>query len=150
MGIPPHIIIIGMPIDIILFIMSQRAVIISIEAASIGIILQTMPSFCISQVIFAIIGIIIGMGMPFIIMPFIIGMLFIIEPIIDMGDMGDMGIIEPIIGMDIIGIEPFIIDGIMWFIMPFIMFGIIIGIALFIIGIAFITAIPRPVGFAIT
>ena len=60
-GMPPIIIIIGIPIAIILFIISQRWVIISMPCASIGIILQTMPSFDISQLIFVIIGI-IGMG----------------------------------------------------------------------------------------
>jgi hypothetical protein len=96
-GMPLHISAIGMPIPIIEFRASQHSFIISICDASIGIIRQTIPSFPISQLIRAIIG-------PRIIMGIIIGM-----PIIGIGMP-----IPPIIGMGIpippiIGIIPFII-----------------------------------------
>jgi hypothetical protein len=137
-GIPPHIIIIGMPCDIILDIMSQRCVIISIICASIGIILTIMPSLVISQLILHIMGAImfmepfimfIGIGimfMPFIMgIPFIIGMPFIIG-------------IPIIMGMVFIGIA-FIMG------MPFIMF---IGIGIGIMFIAFIIGFPPSVAKA--
>lgn len=142
-GIPPHIIMHGMPMFIMDIIICMRSFIMSICDMSIGIILQTMPSLPISIVILhiigmfimpmgfmPIIGIIIGMPMPIIgfIMPFIIGIMFIIG-----------FIMPPIIGiMFIIGFMP-----IMGFIpiIPFIPFGIelIIGIPMLaFIGIAFI------------
>ncbi|CCG41118.1 hypothetical protein [Magnetospirillum molischianum] len=90
-GIPLHIIIIGMPIAIIVVMRSHIAVIMSMVMPAVGIILQTMPSAVISQVIAQqgvgiIIGIImplfiIGMVIPFIIgiiMPFIIGICIVV------------------------------------------------------------------------
>jgi len=69
-GIPLHIIIIGMPIAIIAVMRSHIAVIISMVMPAVGIILQTMPSAVISQVIAQHgVGIIIGIIMPL----FIIG-----------------------------------------------------------------------------
>ncbi|AKJ02106.1 Hypothetical protein AA314_03732 [Archangium gephyra] len=89
MGMPLHIIIIGIPMAIMEFIASQHSFIISIWPASMGIIRHIMPSLPISQVIRAIIGMRIIMGI-------IIGM----PPII-----GFMPIMPPIIGfMPIIGI----------------------------------------------
>lgn len=61
-GIPPHITITGIPIAIIALMAEQRSLIIVIWAASVGIILQTMPSLVISAVIRHIIGIGIIMG----------------------------------------------------------------------------------------
>ena len=111
---PPHIIIVGAPMAIIAFMASQRSFMRGIIDASIGVIFIIMPSFVISQDILhiigimlpAIMGIIIGIIMPFIIgiMPFIIG---IIPPI---GMVPPAGI--PPIGMLFIGIpiiEPLII-----------------------------------------
>jgi hypothetical protein len=106
---PPHIIIIGMPPDIMDIMRLQHSMNMSLSMPSIGFISHVMPSAVIVQVIMPII---IG-----IIMPFIIGM----PPIIG---------IPPII--DIIG---FIIPPIIGFIMPPII-GFI-GIMLFIIGIMF-------------
>jgi hypothetical protein len=101
-GIPQHIIIIGIPIAMHFIMLSQHPFIISMVMPSIGVILHIMPSLVISMVILHIIGgFIIGMGI-------IIGIIFGM-PIID-------GIIIPII----CGI---IIEGI-------IMLGIICGIAL--------------------
>jgi hypothetical protein len=51
MGIPPHIIIIGMPMAIIFIMASQRSFIMSMLMPSMGIILQIMPSLPISMVI---------------------------------------------------------------------------------------------------
>lgn len=119
---PLHIIMHGIPMCIMLFIISQRDFIISICDMSIGIILHVMPSLVISQVILHIIGI-----MPMPIIGIIIGMPFIMLPIIGI-------MLPPIIGiMFIIGFIPII--GIM-FIMGFMP---IIG---FIIGIEFIIGIP--------
>ena len=81
MGMPLHIIIIGAPIAIMEFMASQHSFIIAMSVPSIGIILQTMPSLPISQVIRqviirAIMGIIIGMPIPIpigIMLPIIIG-----------------------------------------------------------------------------
>jgi len=107
-GMPPHIIIIGAPIAIIELIASQRSFMRGIIDASTGIIFMTMPSFVISQDILHIIGAIpppimgIIMG---IIMPFIIGMFMFGMPII-MGIIPPpiMGIImPPIIGMPLMG-----------------------------------------------
>lgn len=78
-GMPPHIIIIGMPAAIIAAILSQHIFIMSmVMPPSIGIILQTMPASVISIVILHI-GIIIGgiiIGMP--IPPPIIGIIIFI------------------------------------------------------------------------
>jgi hypothetical protein len=129
-GMPPHIIIIGAPMAIIDCMASQRSFMRGIIDASVGIIFIIMPSFVISQDILHIIGImpdiIIGIIMPPI-MPFIMGMPFIIMPFI-------MGIMPmPIIW----GIMPFIIGimfGIMLFIgiepIPFIIEPFIIGIGI--------------------
>ena len=78
--IPPHIIIMGMPIFIMAFIWSQHFCIISAVMLAIGAILQTISPPTISQVIFAIIGIIIGIIDICGIMPpmFIIGITFVI------------------------------------------------------------------------
>jgi hypothetical protein len=135
-GMPLHISIIGIPMAIIEFRASQHSFIISICDCSIGVIRQTIPSLAISQLIRAIIGprIIMGIiiGMP------IIGMGIPIPPIIGMGIP-----IPPIIGMGIpippiIGIIPGpIIPGIPIPIIPGIPIPIIPGIP-----------IPIPVGFA--
>jgi len=119
-GMPFIVIIMGMPAFIMDIIISQQLFIMSICEASMGIILQTMPSLPISQTMRQVIMGIIGMPPVIGIIPFIIGM----PPII--------GIIPFIIGMPpimpfIIGIIPFIIG------MPF-----IIGIIPFIIGMPFI------------
>jgi len=134
-GMPLHIIMTGMPMAIMFIIISQQLFIISICEGSMGIILQTMPSLLISQVMRHIIMGIIGMpfiiGIPFImgmppiigIMPFIMGIPFIMgmPPII-----GIPPIMPFIIGMPpIIGIMPFIIGmPPIWGIIPFII-GII-------------------------
>ena len=115
-GMPPHIIMHGIPFCIIDIIMFMRSFIISICEGSMGIIRQIIPSLPISHVILHIIGImpvigiIIGIG---------IGM-----PIIMFG-IGDGAPQKPIIGP---------VAGIVWF-MPII--GIICCMW-FIIGIAFI------------
>ncbi len=92
MGMPLHIIIIGIPMDIMEFIASQQSFIISMEPCSVGIILHIMPSLVISQVIRHIIGmrmgIIIGIMPP---IPIIMGFIPIMPFI--------MGIIPPIIGI---------------------------------------------------
>lgn len=114
---PLHDIMHGIPIAIIAFVALQRSCIIAMPEPSMGRMVQTMPSFVISNVIRHIIGIaIIGMPMPIMPMP-------------------DM---PPIIGMPpimpgIIGI-PAPPIAIMGFIMPmpFIAIGMGIGI---IIGI---------------
>src|ERR1051326_4892567 len=111
---PPHIIMQGIPACIIDIIISQRPFIISIWAGSIGIILQTIPSLPISQVILHIIGI-----MPMPIIGIIIGMPM---PMCIMGFMP----IPIIMGFIIIGFIP------MWPMWPIIGF---IGIWWFIIGI---------------
>ena len=92
-GIPPHIIMAGMPMAIMPLIISQQPFIISICAGSIGIILQTMPSLVISMVIRHIMGrmpIIMGMGIG--IMPGIGLIPFIMEPIMP-GIIIGMGIV---------------------------------------------------------
>ena len=69
MPMPPHIIIMGMPLPIIVIICLQHSMNMSFDASSIGIISQTMPLSVILQVILAII---IGIIIPFIMfMPFI-------------------------------------------------------------------------------
>jgi hypothetical protein len=136
----------GMPMLIIAFIALQRSAIISIADASIGIILQTMPSLVISTVILHIIGMaIIGIIMPPIIgMPGMPPIGIIPPPIIGICCMPPIGIIPPPIGIDCmppIGIIP--------------LMGIIIGIIMgmapgfagvmppAIIGIALIGVIGR-------
>jgi hypothetical protein len=119
-GMPPHIIMHGIPLAIIDVIIVIRSFIISIIEGSIGIILQIMPSLPISQVILHIIGI---MPMPIIGICIIMGMPIII---------GFMPM--PIIIGFIMGFIPIIIGFIMGFI-PIIGIGFIIG---WLIGIAFI------------
>lgn len=66
---PPHIIIIGMPADIILHMASQLCMNMSFMDASIGIISQVMPVGVIVQVILHIIigiGICMGIMLPII------------------------------------------------------------------------------------
>ena len=93
---PPHAIIIGMPIVVMLIMRWQHSMNISFMAASTGVISQVMPVGVMVQVILhIIIGIGIGIGvMPPIIgiMPFIMG---IMAPIIC------IGIMPAIIGMAI-------------------------------------------------
>jgi len=104
-GMPPHDIIMGMPVPIMAIMRWQAAMNISFEVPSIGIISQTMPISVILQVIIAIMT---GIGMPPMpiigIMPFIMG----IMPIIGFIIIGFIiiGIIEPI--MPIMGIADFI------------------------------------------
>ncbi|ARM16235.1 MULTISPECIES: hypothetical protein [Rhizobium] len=98
---PPHIIIIGMPPDIMDIMRLQHSMNMSLSMPSIGFISQTMPSAVMLHFIEPII-IIIGMeAIIGIIAPFIMGM----PPII--------GIIPPIIGFIMAGIMLFII-GIMF------------------------------------
>jgi hypothetical protein len=124
MGMPPHVIIMGIPELIIFIIDSMRSRMPSIDCPSDGIILQTMPSLVISICMRHIIGAMPGIVPPIIgIMPPIIGIMFgIMPPII--GIM--FGIMPPIIGImpPIIGIMPPII-GIMPGIIPPIMLPII-------------------------
>ncbi|WP_437620732.1 hypothetical protein [Sorangium sp. So ce1151] len=120
MGIPPHIIVIGIPADIIFIIASQRSLSMSIDMPSGGIILQVIPSLPISQDILHI----IGMPMPimFCIMLIMLGIIGVPMPIM-LGIMPIMLGIMPIM----LGIMPGIIGmpmPIMFCIMP-IMFGII-------------------------
>lgn len=82
---PPHIIIMGMPLPIMAIMRLQHSIIMSVDASSIGVISQTMPVAVILQVI---LHIIIGIGIA-------------------------MPGIPPAIGMPIIGIMPFIIIGLM-------------------------------------
>jgi len=87
MVMPPHIIIIGMPIFIIAIIRSQHSMNMSFIDSSMGIISHFMPVGVMVQVI---LHIIIAIGMPIIgIMPFIIG---IMPPIIGMGIIVCIGI----------------------------------------------------------
>jgi len=78
-GMPPHIIIIGMPMFIMAIMRSQAIFIMSMVMPSPGVILQTIPVGVISQVIMQVMvgmpmfmGICIIMGM-FIGMPMFIG-----------------------------------------------------------------------------
>lgn len=87
-----HIIIIGMPDDIMDIMRLQHSMNMSLSMPSIGIISQTMPLGVILQLILPIIICIMG-----IIIGFIIGMPPIIEPII-----GFIMGIPPIIGMPLI------------------------------------------------
>lgn len=92
MVMPPHIIIIGMPIFIIAIIRWQHSMNMSFMDSSIGIISHFMPVGVMVQVI---LHIIMAIGMP------IIGIMLFI-----------MGIMPPIIGMGIIvciGIAAFIL-----------------------------------------
>lgn len=92
-GMPPHMTIMGMPIFIIAIIRSQHIFIMSmVMPPSMGIILQTIPSAVISQVIMHM-GII---GMP------IMGIVGMVPP------MPIIGIIPPIpiMGIPIMGIMP--------------------------------------------
>jgi hypothetical protein len=97
----------GMPMAIIELMASEHSFSISMLVPSIGIILQTMPSFPISQVMRTIIGriigmgIIIGIGMP--IIPLIMG--FIIGIGMPMPIIGFMPIMPFIIGIDCMGME---------------------------------------------
>jgi hypothetical protein len=114
MVMPPHVIVMGMPMAIIFVMASQRSRIISRVVPSMGATLQVMPSLPISRVArhitTGIMPIMLG-----IIMPGIIGIMpGIIEPIMP-------GIIMP----GIIGIMPGIIEPIMLGIMGIIMPGII-------------------------
>ncbi|WP_437895075.1 hypothetical protein [Sorangium sp. So ce124] len=114
MGIPPHIIIMGIPADIIFVMASQRSFSMSIDMPSGGINLQVIPSFVISHDILHIIGMlmpimgIIGMPMP--IMPGIIGMPMPIMP-------GIIGMPMPIMP-GIIGMPMPIMLGIIGMLMP--------------------------------
>jgi hypothetical protein len=136
-GMPPHIIIIGAPMAIIAVMASQRSFMRGIIDASIGVIFIIIPSLVISQDILHIIGImpppIMGIIIG-IIMPFIIGMGIMLPFII--------GIMPFIIGMFMgIGIMPPFIMGIMPFIGMFMLPGMFIGIPIIdvplIIGMAF-------------
>ncbi|UQA58444.1 hypothetical protein [Polyangium aurulentum] len=66
MGMPPHIIIMGMPELIMRIIASHRSFMVSMDMPSVGIILQVIPSLPISQDTLHI------MGIPMPIMPGII------------------------------------------------------------------------------
>lgn len=101
MPMPPHIIIMGIPLPIMVIMRLQHSMNMSLDMSSIGIISQTMPSAVILQVILAII---IGIIMP----P--IGIILPIMGII-MPFMGMPPIIGFIIGIPLIGIMPFIIMG---------------------------------------
>jgi hypothetical protein len=95
-GMFPHAITIGIPMAIMRVIISQRSRIMSIEALSIGMHLQTMPSLVISQVIRHIIGAIMG-----IIIGIIMGMLIPmpIDGIMFMPMLPAIGIIGAIMGI---------------------------------------------------
>ncbi len=55
-GVLPHIMVIGMPQAIMLFIVSQHILSISMLIMPVGIIMQVMPDAVISQVIVGIIA----------------------------------------------------------------------------------------------
>jgi len=100
MGMPPHIIIMGMPAPIMVIMRWQHSLNISMDMPSPGMTLQVMALPDISQLIF-IIGTAIGI-MPGIIgiIPLIMGMppiIGIMPGIMDMPDI--MGIIPPIMGI---------------------------------------------------
>lgn len=105
MGMPPQAIIMGMPLFMAVIMRSQVSVNICMDMPSMGVISQVMPLSVMVQVMEAII-----MGMA------IMGM----APIIGMFIMGIF-----IIGMFIIGAP---------FIMPGIMFGIIVDIGFIILA----------------
>jgi len=113
-AIPPHIIIIGMPLPIMVHICLQHCIIMSFIAGSIGVISQVMPSAVMVQdILHIIIGIIMPpIGIPPIIgiMPFIIGIIPFIIGIMP----------PPIIGIIVLGIME----------LGIIAFGIIAGIAI--------------------
>jgi len=118
-GMPPLIIMTGMPAPIIVIMRWQHSLNMSIDMPSLGMTLHIMPLAVISHDIF-----IIGTGMPDIIGIMPLPIIGIMLPIIGM---------PPIIGF-IMGIMPPIIP-IMGFIMGFIIIGfIIIGIMPPIIG----------------
>lgn len=131
-GMPPHIIMAGIPIDIIEFMASQRCCIIGIIDGSIGIIFIIMPSFVISQDTLHCIGIIIPpiIGIIMGIMPGIIPFMPIMPFII--------GIIGIIVG---IGIG---IDGIMLFMSELMAFIAFIGFIMGFMFIAFMAAHATP------
>jgi hypothetical protein len=138
-GMPPIIIIMGIPMPIIFIIASQRSRIISRVTPSAGMILQTIPSLPISMVMRQAIGIPIP-DIMFGIIPGII-MLGIMPGIIM------LGIIPGIIMLGIImfGIIPGIIPGI---IMPGIIpdiIGIELPIGICIAGIMAVFSILLPV-----
>jgi hypothetical protein len=93
-GMPGHIIMLGMPMFIMAIMRSQQSLITSIDMPSIGFMVQTIPAGVISHVIWHII---IGIDMP------------IMPPIIGIG----MPIMFPIIG-----IIPGIIPGIIGIMLP--------------------------------
>lgn len=108
MGMPPHIIIIGMPVFIMFIMPSHMLVNISIDMPFIGFISQVMPVLVMVQVI---IHMAIGIMPPIIgIIPPIIGFM----PPIIIGFI--IGIIPPIIGI-CMGIMPPIMEFIIGFIM---------------------------------
>ncbi len=100
---PPHIIIIGMPPDIMDIMRLQLSMNMSLSMPSIGIISQVMP---LAVMVHFMVPIIIGiiMGMPPMAMGFIIGIIGFI-----MGMPPIIGIIPPIIGFIMAGIMLFII-----------------------------------------
>ncbi|ATB32177.1 hypothetical protein MEBOL_005653 [Melittangium boletus DSM 14713] len=100
MGMPLHIIIIGIPMAIMEFIASQQSFIISICPASMGIIRQIIPSLPISHVIRLIMGMRIIMGIIMGIPP-IMGFMPIIgmPPIMGFMPIIGMPIMPPIIGI---------------------------------------------------
>lgn len=129
-GMPPHIIIMGMPLPIMPIILSQASFIICVDMPAIGVMVQTIMSPFISHDMVHM-GTIIGIMPP--IMEFIIGIMPIIGfimPII--GIM--LPIMAPIIWF-IIGIM-FIIGIIPWVIMPSVISGIIL-VAVFVVIVLF-------------
>jgi hypothetical protein len=108
-GIPPHIIMHGMPAAIIAIMALQRSRIMSICELSMGTSLQVMPSLVISQDIRHIIGIMLAIGIG-IAIGMGIGMDIAGDPIIGMAGI-PIGLI-PIIPMGM-GIMLFIGIGIM-------------------------------------
>jgi hypothetical protein len=134
-GMPPHIIIIGMPAAIMAIMRWQASLNMSIDMPSPGMTLQVIASPLMSQVIF-IIGTGIGI-MPAImgIMPGIIGIMPGIIPLPIIGIMPPpiMGIIPFIIGImpPIIGMAPPIIGDMLPPMAPIgICIAVIIGVAL--------------------
>ncbi len=99
MPMPPHIIIMGMPLPIMVIICLQHCIIMSFMAGSIGMISQVMPLAVMVQVI---LHIIIGIIMPPIGIPPIMGFIMGIMPFI-IGIIGFIiGIMLPVIGIGII------------------------------------------------
>jgi hypothetical protein len=94
-GMPPHIIITGMPIAIMLIMRLQQSMNMSFDMPSMGIIRQFMPSGVMSQLMRHIIG--AGI-MPIIgIMPPIIGFIIGMSDIMGMPDIMGIGIMPPVI-----------------------------------------------------